>query len=157
VITRHLPRDARLLQIGVGTSGLQNDMVLSDGYSAIHSVDYSPIAIGRLQDAARTTTAPALQDALSFAVADMRRMPQLEDCSFGGVIDKGALDALMCGDNADRDAAKALNEAWRVLQPGAPYLMITSGGVGGGRGVLLGGVWVERSALALTPCKAACG
>lgn len=45
---RHLPQSAHVLQIGVGTSRLHVDMA-DDGYSLITSIDYSPVAIKRLQ------------------------------------------------------------------------------------------------------------
>jgi len=54
-------------------------------------------------------------------------MPQYGEGSFGGVLDKGTLDALLCGDNEASDAAALLGEVWRLLQPGAAYVMITSG------------------------------
>ena len=43
-----------------------------------------------------------------------------------GVLDKGTLDALLCGDAAEDDADRMLREVSRVLQPGGVYLMITS-------------------------------
>jgi hypothetical protein len=45
---RHLPQSAHVLQLGVGTSRLHVDMA-DDGYSLITSIDYSPVAIKRLQ------------------------------------------------------------------------------------------------------------
>ena len=43
-----------------------------------------------------------------------------------GVLDKGTLDALLCGDNADEDSQRMVAEVWRVLEPGGSYVMITS-------------------------------
>lgn len=95
-------------------SKLQNDMVLLDGYTSITSVDYSPVAIARLE-AARASSPRPLSEALRFAVGDMRDLSDLGDDlagdeSYRGVLDKGALDALLCGDNAEGDAAAALGE-----------------------------------------------
>jgi hypothetical protein len=87
----------------------QVDMALLDGYARIHSVDYSPVAIKR-QEAAREAAPPQLRAALSYAVADMRRLEGLEDGCFGGALDKGALDALLCGDDGEADAAAAIKE-----------------------------------------------
>mmetsp|Transcript_34017 Transcript_34017/g.101200 ORF Transcript_34017/g.101200 Transcript_34017/m.101200 type:complete len:123 (-) Transcript_34017:103-471(-) len=53
-------------------------------------------------------------------------MPEFEDASFSGVLDKGTLDALMCGDTAEEDASRMLSEISRVLRPGGVYMMITS-------------------------------
>eukprot|EP00775_Hariotina_reticulata_P003183 gene3183-3461_t len=92
-----------------------------DGYSQITSIDYSPVAIERLQ-----RQYPG-HPGLHYAVADARCMPQYNDCSFGGILDKGTLDALLCGDNEAADAAALLGQVWRLLQPGAAYVLITSG------------------------------
>jgi ubiquinone/menaquinone biosynthesis C-methylase UbiE len=74
-----MPKQQRILQLGVGTSRLQEDMA-DDGYSHITSIDYSPVAIERLQQ-----TYPA-RPQLEYAVADARAMPQYESSSFGGVL-----------------------------------------------------------------------
>ena len=157
--TRHLPRGAPLLQVGVGTSGVQTEMVLRDGYAAITSLDYSPVCIARLEAARDAAPAPGgerLRAALRYAVADMRSMREAApDGAFAGALDKGALDALLCGDDGEADAARAVDEIWRALRPGGGvYLMVTSaaprarlplllrnggGGGGGGGGDAAGG------------------
>lgn len=93
-----------------------------DGYKHITNTDYSPIAIQRLQQ-----LYPTYNDRLSYAAADARSMPQYDDQIFHGVLDKGALDALLCGETDEKDAAAVLGEVWRLLAPGAAYVMITSG------------------------------
>ncbi|KAF6262157.1 S-adenosyl-L-methionine-dependent methyltransferase [Scenedesmus sp. NREL 46B-D3] len=120
VLTKHLPKEGHLLQLGVGTSRLQVDMA-DDGYNKITSIDYSPVAIQRLQQ-----LYPGYGGRLTYAVADARSMPQYPDAGFSGVLDKGTLDALLCGDTEAADAAALLGEVWRLLQPGAAYVMITS-------------------------------
>jgi hypothetical protein len=117
---RHLPKAGPLLQVGVGTSRIQADMAL-DGYTSIHSTDYSPVAIQRLQQL------HADNPALTYAVADVRSMPEYADGSYAGVLDKGTLDALLCGDDDTAAAAQMMAEVWRLLQPGASYVMVTSG------------------------------
>ncbi|GIL49255.1 hypothetical protein Vafri_5381 [Volvox africanus] len=53
-------------------------------------------------------------------------MPQYIDASFGGgVLDKGTLDALLCGDNDEVDADAMLQECHRVLPDGSSYIGIT--------------------------------
>ena len=52
------------LQIGVGNSRLQNDMVL-DGYSSITSVDFAEVVIEQMQQDPQ-------QQQLQYAVADAR-------------------------------------------------------------------------------------
>jgi hypothetical protein len=53
-------------------------------------------------------------------------MPQYADASFGGVLDKGTLDALLCGDSDVADSGALLQEVHRLLAPGGSYLMVTS-------------------------------
>jgi hypothetical protein len=93
-----------------------------DGYNRITSIDYSPVAVQRLQQ-----LYPGYDGQLAYAVADARSMPQYGDAVFAGVLDKGTLDALLCGDTEATDVAALLGEVWRLLQPGAAYVMITSG------------------------------
>jgi hypothetical protein len=94
-----------------------------DGFSRIHSVDASAVAVSRLS----AGLYPGTETACSYELADARAMPQHADASFAGVLDKGTLDALLCGDAADADGAALLSETWRLLQAGAAYVMITSG------------------------------
>jgi len=56
------------------------------GYSRIVSIDYSPVAIQRLQQAY-----PA-RPQLEYAVADATSMPQYEDGAFGGVLVRSTVD-----------------------------------------------------------------
>lgn len=67
-----------------------------------------PLSISIQQDLARLISLFSLSRALT------------------GVLDKGTLDALMCGDAADRDSRAMLREVHRVLRPGGVYMMITS-------------------------------
>jgi hypothetical protein len=53
-------------------------------------------------------------------------MPQYAGASFASILDKGTLDALLCGDAADADAGAMLGECWRLLAGGGAYLMVTS-------------------------------
>eukprot|EP00879_Flechtneria_rotunda_P013061 GHRR01013641.1.p3 GENE.GHRR01013641.1~~GHRR01013641.1.p3 ORF type:complete len:117 (-),score=33.50 GHRR01013641.1:2971-3321(-) len=109
------------MQLGVGTSRLQVDMA-DNGYQNIMSIDYSVVAIQRLQN-----LYPGYNRTLQYAVADARAMPQYANGGFYGVLDKGTLDALLCGDSEAADSAAMLKEVLRVLAPGAAYVMITSG------------------------------
>jgi SAM-dependent methyltransferase len=91
-----------------------------EGYVSITSVDYAPSCIDRMA-AAHAAAFPGL----SYAVADARALPY-GDGAFATVLDKGTLDALLCGDSAEADAAALLAEAVRVLAPGGSYIMVTS-------------------------------
>jgi SAM-dependent methyltransferase len=117
-----------VLHAGVGTSTLQVDMAL-DGYASVLSVDYSSVCITRLEAAREAYAGPQaarLRAALTYEVADMRNLGRHADGAFGGgAIEKGALDALACGDTADADLEAAVRELWRVLAPGAALVSVT--------------------------------
>lgn len=55
---------------------------------------------------------------MSFRVADCRNMAMFQDGSFGAVLDKGTMDAMLCADDDTGNASKMLAEAYRVLQNG---------------------------------------
>ncbi|GFR52603.1 hypothetical protein Agub_g15201, partial [Astrephomene gubernaculifera] len=118
VLSRHLDKSQRLLHVGVGTSRIQFQMH-HDGYRDIVNVDYAPSCIQQL--AALHAGLPGL----SYEVADCRTMPQYGDGSFGGVLDKGTLDALLCGDSDEADSLAMLKECHRVLTHGSPYICVT--------------------------------
>ncbi|KAL3148121.1 hypothetical protein ABBQ38_014402 [Trebouxia sp. C0009 RCD-2024] len=107
IITPLIPKDATILQIGVGNSRLQDDMVL-DGYSSITSIDFSEVVIEQMQQDQQ-------QQQLQYAVADARSMPQYADSSIGAVLDKGTMDAMACGEKAALDIHAMLCESSRYV------------------------------------------
>ncbi|XP_040380230.1 EEF1A lysine methyltransferase 4 isoform X2 [Oryza brachyantha] len=58
---------------------------------------------------------------------DARDMSYFGDETFDCVLDKGTLDAMMCGDDAPLGASKMLAEVARLLRPGGIYMLITYG------------------------------
>lgn len=63
----------------------------------------------------------------TWEVADCRSMPQYEDGSFGSVLDKGTLDAVLCSSHGTADAAAYVDEVYRLLCPGGVFLLISLG------------------------------
>ncbi|KAF8066419.1 EEF1AKMT4 [Scenedesmus sp. PABB004] len=121
VLNAHFKQRDRLLHIGVGTSQLQADMVREGGYACIVNTDISAVAVAQMQ---------ALHSALpqlTYRVSDARSMPEFDDASFDGLLDKGTLDAVLCGPDAGANAAAVLEECARVLRPGGTLLVITYG------------------------------
>jgi hypothetical protein len=50
---------------------------------------------------------------LQYDVADCRDMPQYGDGAFAAVVDKGTLDALLCGEGAETDAPAMVSNCHR--------------------------------------------
>lgn len=57
---------------------------------------------------------------------DVRSM-DFPDGSFDCVIDKGTLDAILCGEMSTTNAHKSLSEIYRVLSPKGTYICISYG------------------------------
>ncbi|KAG1655286.1 hypothetical protein FOA52_007982 [Chlamydomonas sp. UWO 241] len=121
ILDAHVPRDARVLQVGVGTSGLQEDMVCIGGFSSVTNIDISGIAIKKMRQL------HAHISELRYQVADVRDMSEFPGRSFDAVIDKGTLDAIMCGGSSASNAHAMIEECARVLAPGGVMVVITFG------------------------------
>lgn len=120
ILRRHIARHVRVLQLGVGTSQLQADMAAA-GYSNVVNLDISSVAIAHMAELHKGL------HQLTYRVGDARSMPEFGDCSFGAVIDKGTLDAILCSPTALADGTRMLREAHRVLAPGGSLVVVTYG------------------------------
>ncbi|KAG2426234.1 hypothetical protein HXX76_013213 [Chlamydomonas incerta] len=120
-ILRHVfPLDSSLLHVGVGSSRLQEEMARA-GWRHIVNVDYSKVVIKHMAELHKGL--PQLE----YRVADVRSMPEFADKSFDGVLDKGTLDAILCGEGSAVHAAAMVMEAFRVLKPGGVLMLVTYG------------------------------
>eukprot|EP00195_Chlamydomonas_chlamydogama_P006454 CAMPEP_0202899936 /NCGR_PEP_ID=MMETSP1392-20130828/9339_1 /ASSEMBLY_ACC=CAM_ASM_000868 /TAXON_ID=225041 /ORGANISM="Chlamydomonas chlamydogama, Strain SAG 11-48b" /LENGTH=421 /DNA_ID=CAMNT_0049586239 /DNA_START=342 /DNA_END=1607 /DNA_ORIENTATION=+ len=119
----HLIRkDLPCLHLGCGNSILQEGLA-TDGFVQVVNVDISPVVISQMQE--QHSTHPALQ----YRVCDCRSMQtDFEDGSFGSAIDKGTLDAVLCGEHGTADTLAYLKEVDRILIPGGIFLLISLGG-----------------------------
>ncbi|CAL2237271.1 unnamed protein product [Prunus armeniaca] len=98
---------------------MSEDMV-ADGYEDVMNVDISSVAIDMMKR--KYEHIPQLK----YMQMDVRDMSVFPDESFEGVIDKGTLDSLMCGNDAPISAAQMLGELSRLLlKPGGIYLLVT--------------------------------
>ncbi|CCF38996.1 hypothetical protein CH063_09945, partial [Colletotrichum higginsianum] len=86
-----LDDSARILQLGFGTSDLQNH-IRARGFTDVTNVDFEPLAIDR----GRVLEKQVFGDvAMRYLVADVTRL-QLPD-KFDVVVDKSTVDAVSCG------------------------------------------------------------
>uniref|UniRef100_A0A0E0PM23 Methyltransferase type 11 domain-containing protein n=1 Tax=Oryza rufipogon TaxID=4529 RepID=A0A0E0PM23_ORYRU len=110
LLRARLPASSRVLMLGCGNSLLSEDMV-KDGYEEVVNVDISSVVIEQMRE----------------KHMDVRDMSLFGDGTFDCVLDKGTLDAMMCGDDAPLGASKMLAEVARILRPGGIYMLITYG------------------------------
>lgn len=122
ILEKHLGQDGHVLQVGVGTSELQAELITRSGFKgSFVNTDISAVAVAHMQQL------HAGWPHLTYQVADAKHMPEFADASFDTVIDKGTLDAIRCGPTADEDSAAMMLELYRVLRPGGVMMMITYG------------------------------
>jgi SAM-dependent methyltransferase len=91
------------------------------------NTDISPVVIDHMR-----TDMDSWPDAVARAnccwqVADCRSMPQFEDGTFGAVVDKGTLDAVLCSGTGLGDVRCYVGEAHRLLAPGGSFVLISLG------------------------------
>jgi len=94
----------------------------SDGYQHITSIDFSETAIALMTKRANDLK---LKDLL-YLEMDARKL-SFPDQSFDAVIDKGTIDAMMCGKNNIENVEQTYDEISRVLKPGGVFMLITYG------------------------------
>ncbi|XVF79660.1 hypothetical protein PTKIN_Ptkin15bG0006800 [Pterospermum kingtungense] len=119
-VRKYIPTSSRVLMVGCGNALMSEDMV-KDGYEDIMNVDISLVAIETMKR--KYECVPQMK----YMQMDVRDMSFFLDESFGSVIDKGTLDALMCGTDAPLSATRMLGEVSRLLKPGGIYMLITCG------------------------------
>ncbi|CAL4900561.1 unnamed protein product [Urochloa decumbens] len=111
---------SRVLMLGCGNSLLSEDMT-KDGYEDIVNIDISSVVIEQMREKHKEIPQ------LTYMQIDVRNMSFFGDESFGCILDKGTLDAMMCADDAPDGASKMLAEVARLLRPRGIYLLITYG------------------------------
>jgi len=90
----------------------------SDGYEAVVNIDISPVVVEAMK---------AQYPDLEYHVMDVTDLAAFDDDSFGSVIDKGTLDAILCGEGSAENADKMCSEISRILRPGGVFCLITYG------------------------------
>lgn len=111
----------KILVLGCGTSSLSSDLLSSYPSSLIYSIDFSSVAIDIQK---KRYNAPSHMSSLHWICGDIKKMDFPSD-SFHLIIDKGTLDSVMCGEDNELHAHRALSETCRVLAPGGQYIAIS--------------------------------
>eukprot|EP00877_Chromochloris_zofingiensis_P004049 jgi/Chrzof1/13645/Cz08g06020.t1 len=121
LIHKYLHAQDHILHVGVGTSRLQEALVKQGGYRHITNMDISEVVVSQMAEAHKDLPE------LSYEVADVRHMSAYADGTFDAVLDKGTLDAVLCGAQAIENVTLMLLEVARVLKPGGTFMLITYG------------------------------
>ena len=118
-IAKYVKKEDKILVIGCGDSNLSEDMY-RDGYTDITSNDYSSVVINKMKDKCAEKTG------MKWDIMDVHHMTY-PDASFDAVVDKGTLDAIICGDESTCKPDQVLSEVNRVLKKGGVYICVSFG------------------------------
>ena len=110
-----LTQDSTILMVGCGNSKMSSQMYNSN-FKNITNIDISDVVIAKMQK-----QFPEMK----WVEMDATKM-DFEDNCFDCTIDKGTLDAIMCG-NDPSPPAKMIREMHRVTKKGGHYCIITHG------------------------------
>jgi len=112
-----LKLDSNILMVGCGNSTLSIDMY-NNGYKNITNIDISGVVINQMAEK---------YPIMTWIKMDVMKMSTLEGKTFDVVIDKGTLDAILCGDNSTANAEAMLREISRLLSRNGVFFEITYG------------------------------
>ena len=116
-----LPKTARILVVGCGNSRLTQDMY-RDGWQNLVNIDISDEVIKKMRDL--HDKAGVICEWIEMDATQM----SFPDHSFDLVVDKGTLDAVLCGTEFTIPN-KILREMVRVVKPERSVLLVTHGNV----------------------------
>jgi ubiquinone/menaquinone biosynthesis C-methylase UbiE len=109
-----------ILVAGCGTSNLSQDILqyVDNKNISIVNIDYSSVCIDICKK--RYINNSSLQ----FLLSDLRKLDILDN-KFDLCVDKGTIDSLMCSEDNEVNAMKAVGEIHRTLKEGGNLLMIS--------------------------------
>jgi ubiquinone/menaquinone biosynthesis C-methylase UbiE len=120
IVSQYVQPNSQILNVGAGNSRLSEDMY-EDGYIHIMNIDISQVVTRAMQEKHRDK-GPTMQyrqmDALSL---------EFTDSSYDAVLDKGTLDAILCGENSTPNSFQMLSEIYRVLTASGVYIVVSYG------------------------------
>ncbi|KAI3393290.1 hypothetical protein diail_4472 [Diaporthe ilicicola] len=114
---------ARVLQVGSGTSDLQN-WLRAAGFSRVLNIDYEPLAVERGRQRERERFGGD-DVRMGYAVADATQLDlhvRLRQ-RFDFVVDKSTVDAVACG--GEEALRRMCRGVWRCLGPGGFWISLT--------------------------------
>lgn len=106
----------RSLVVGCGNSPVSEHMY-QDGFTNLVSIDYSSVVIAKMKQQTPF---------LDFQEMDCQRMT-FKDEEFDFILDKGTLDAILCGTDSKKNGESMIAEVYRVLKTGGVFVVVTYG------------------------------
>lgn len=119
ILSTFIKKEAIVLVPGCGTSSLSEDLLEKHGCKQVISVDYAASAVEAMQKRSKS-------DKLKFLVMDCRNL-DVPSLSVDSVVDKGLLDCLVCGEDADKQTHLVLSEYSRVTKAGGAVVIVSFG------------------------------
>lgn len=121
--------DAEIFMPGCGNSTLVPRMY-ADGHCNISAVDISPVVIAQMRERYGSELVE-----VDFSECDVTRLADPghpsyadpPDACFDVVLDKGCLDAVLCGEDALARVRAAVAGYYRVLKPGGTLAVVSHG------------------------------
>ena len=106
---------------GCGNAEFSEDLY-DAGYENQVNTDISAVVIEQMAERNKET-----RPNIEWLVMDITDMSEFESNRFDIIIDKGTMDALLCGNDAYLKVAMMLKESQRILKPGGHFFFISYG------------------------------
>ena len=113
--------DIKIMIPGCGNAEFSEDLY-DAGYEYQWNNDISESVIEQMAERNKDS-----RPNMKWLVMDITDMSEFESNYFDLIIDKGTMDALLCGNDAYLKVAKMLKESQRILKPGGHFFFISYG------------------------------
>ncbi|VWU49191.1 methyltransferase, putative [Hepatocystis sp. ex Piliocolobus tephrosceles] len=114
----NIRNDAKILNIGCGTSKLSEEM-LENGFTSITNIDASSVCIQKMQELYKD------QQNLKYMLMNVCDMKQFKNAEFDVIIDKACLDSVLCSEDSLKNVEEMLSEVARVLKSDGTFIIIS--------------------------------
>ena len=119
LLFKYINKNDNILHIGCGNSRLP-EMLSDEGYEKITNIDFSKKVIEQISQRYQKR-----YPKMKFKVMNILNMEEFNENSFEIIIDKGALDCILCGGKSKDNFEKSLSGIYRILCPNGKYIMIS--------------------------------